>query len=102
MGSFKGWELEALAPDVQLDLRDSSSWLAESTAAFCLSQMASGQILELVVADSRAVGELAYELQACGHRLLKIESLSTQGLLVWLQHGPDQGSPWDFDGDLLG
>jgi len=58
MGSFKGWELEAVAPDVKLDVRDGCWPLVGVRAQLVLERMRPGQILELRVDDSTAIGEL--------------------------------------------
>jgi len=71
MGSVKGWELEALMPDVQLDLRGMSDSLTSAKACLRLEQMSLGHILELLVSDGWSLRCLPIDRRDDGHRCSK-------------------------------
>lgn len=86
MGSVKGWELEALAPDARLDLRGGSWPLATVQTQLELDQMHCGQILELLVSGGATLTEAAERATEHGCRLLKVEALSDDtGFRIWVE-----------------
>ena len=86
MGSFKGWELEAVEPDVRLDVRGGRWPLLWVRAQLVLERMHPWQILELDVADSAALGELPDRASEHGCHLLKVEAPDGEfGFRVWLE-----------------
>ena len=74
MGSFKGWELDALAPDVKLDVRGGRWPLTTLRTQLQHEQMHRGQILELLVAGGGVLTNAPELAGEHGCRLLKVEA----------------------------
>ena len=88
MGSFKGWGLEAVEPDIRLDVCGRRWPLLWVRTQLVLERMHPGQILELDVANSAALGELPGWASERGCNLLKVEAPDSEfGFRVWLERG---------------
>lgn len=86
MGSFKGWEFEASAPDTRLNLRGDSGVLIVVMAQRYLAQMDSGQILELLISGGATLSGLVGGVAGNGCHVLKVESLDGKaGLRIWVE-----------------
>lgn len=104
MGSVKGWELEALAPDARLDLRGTNDSLTYAKVCLQLEPMEIGQILELLVGDGRSLHCLPIDRRDDGHRLLKVEAMSDgTGYRIWMEKGTGWAANAEgIDGDGTG